>query len=317
MSTPERVVSWSVGLQEPTRVAVTVATRERPDSCRRLVDGILGQQIPPGQSLRLVVVDNASEPSELGLPSDDRLIVVHEPETGIPFARNRGVREAIGWADVIVFVDDDEVPAHDRWLEGLVSALEDHHADAATGPVESAFPPGQPAWIRRHPVFHRPAHPTGSLRPQAFTHNLAVRAEVFAELTPWFDERLRFTGGSDTELTRRAVRAGRTIVWTKEAAVREHVAEARCRMRWVLRRSLRLGMNRTQRLMLDRAPARHHVLYAAGAVAEILGGAALAALTPLVGRTRGLVGLGRACRGAGTLSAMLTSASVDEYRSVV
>lgn len=301
----------------PQRIAVTVATRGRPEECRRLVDALLEQEIGPERHMRIIVVDNAPQGSALVLPSDERVRLVPESQTGIPFARNRAVREALPWAEVVVFIDDDEVPADQTWLRNLVDAVHTSSAAGATGPVQSVFPSGLPAWITRHPLFQRATHLTGEAVSAAYTNNLALRAEVFEGSERWFDERLRYTGGSDTEMTQRVVQGGGRIVWTNDAPVREEVPATRARVRWVLRRSLRIGANRTQRLQLEQAPARRWAVYAAGSVAEVVGGASLALLTPLIGRSRGLQGLGRACRGVGTLSAMLGRVKVEEYRSVL
>lgn len=296
------------------KIAVAIATRERPASCARLVDALLRQHATLESDLCVIVVDNAPSGSGLRLPADNRVILLHEPRTGIPFARNRGVSRAMGWADVIAFVDDDDLPGNADWLSNLVMTLEEHNADMATGPLKAVFPDGTPSWIRYHPIFcpRRPKH--GDEVSQAYTHNLAVRADMFNKVVPWFDERLRYNGGSDAEFTQRAVTEGARIVWTKDAVVYEEFPPTRARVRWILKRSLRIGANRTKFLRIRHASAGSWALFAGGAAAEILGGGMLALFTPVIGRRLGLVGLGRAVRGIGTLLAMPGFVQVEEYR---
>ena len=300
----------------PTRIAVTVATRGRPMSCYRLVDALLAQSLPWGHQLQVIVVDNVAARSALKLSPDERVTVVGEPRTGIPFARNRGVHEVLDAADVIVFIDDDEVPADDRWLSTLVGALREKTADMATGPVRARFCDDAPKWLRAHPLFQHKARCSRWPLSRAYTSNLAVRSGVFRRLDRWFDERLRHTGGSDTEFTQRAVRAGAKIVWADTAVVYEDVPPSRATTRWVLRRSRRLGANRAQRLRSRQASARTWAAYICGAGVEMCAGGVCVLLTPFIGRRRGLVALGRAARGTGTLQAALGASDVEEYRTV-
>lgn len=299
-----------------TRIAVTVATRGRPTGCVRLVDALLAQTLPREHQLQVIVVDNAADGSELHFPRDERVTVVREPRTGIPFARNQGVRQALEWADVIVFIDDDEVPADGWWLGALVDALVIEGADMATGPVRARFCDDSPRWIRRHPIFLDKERCVRQPLSKAYTSNLAVRSDVFHDLDRWFDERLRYCGGSDTEFTQRAVQAGARIVWADTAVVVEDVPRSRATVQWVLRRSRRLGANRVQRLRLRQASARSRALYTIGAGVEMCAGGLGALLTPLLGRHRGLIALGRAARGLGTLLAGAGFARIEEYRTV-
>ena len=62
---------------------------------------------------RFVVVDNDADESSRAVVTAAKLpwpvVYVVEPERGIPFARNRAVREAAD-SDFVVFIDDDEIP---------------------------------------------------------------------------------------------------------------------------------------------------------------------------------------------------------------
>jgi glycosyltransferase involved in cell wall biosynthesis len=133
-------------------------------------------------------VNNDPDGRDLRLPSHPSIASIHEPEPGIPFARNRGVSAALPWADVIAFIDDDEVPADADWLAQLAGPLASGVADVTTGPVAPVFPPDVPHWIRRHPLFERQRHADMVELDQAYTHNAAARATVFTEHDLWFDD---------------------------------------------------------------------------------------------------------------------------------
>lgn len=295
-------------------VAVAIATRGRPDGCRRVVDGVREQQVDKGIGVRTVVVDNAPRPADLDLPPE--VEVLHEPRGGIPYARNRAVEHVLDTADVLVFIDDDEEPADEHWLQRLLGGLDDYDAEMATGPIRSVHDPAAPAWAIAHPIFNRPRFPSGTERPQAFSGNLAIRTDVFRWLGGWFDPRLSVSGGSDTELTRRAVRKGARIVWVDDAEVVEYVPTNRATLRWILRRSLRIGANRIQRVRLERRGVGACLLHLGGAAVEVVGGGAIALLVPLIGRRRAAIGLGRAARGLGAWFALVRRRGVEEYRTV-
>ncbi len=283
-------------------VAVTVATRDRPASCRRLVDALLDQKLPKEWQLRVIVVDNDPGGSRLTLPDDPRVEVLHEPEPGIPFARNRGVERALPWADVITFIDDDEVP-DDSWLRTLVEGLDRYDADVVSGPVRSVFPTGTPTWLAEHPVFQRRPRRPGEHLTETYTANTAARSEVFRDGRR-FDPAFRRTGGSDTQLFRQAHQAGARIRWVAEANVEESVPAERARIGWIMARSFRYGANRVQFLRAGPASGTRWLTIVAGSGAEMLLGVA-ALVVAIASRRQALVLLGHAARGLGTYAGLL------------
>lgn len=285
-------------------IAVTIATRGRPEGCRLLVAAVLTQDIPQDWTLRVIVVDNHPGGSGLELPTDVRLQVLSEPEPGIPFARNRGVEAALPSAEVICFVDDDEVPSDDTWLRTLVEGLDRWEADVVSGPVRPVFPSGTPSWIAEHPVLRRPRRPSGQALQETYTANTAVRSTVFAGGLR-FDPAFRNTGGSDTQLFHEAHRAGARIRWVEEATVEETIPAERARVHWILARSFRIGANRVQFLRAASSPDRPRwIKTVSGSAAELLLGI-VAIPVALFSRKYGLRLLGRAARGLGTFAALL------------
>lgn len=283
-------------------VAVIVPTRGRGVACGRTVSGVLSQELPQDWDLRVVVVDNNDEPYPFPFDGNDRVTVVREPVPGIPDARNRGVATALPFADIVAFIDDDEVPVRTDWLATLVRLIAGGRADVATGPVWPEFMVDRPSWIREQRVFQRPNFRDGSLRREAYSGNVAVTAEIFREHVRWFNTEFRGTGGEDTEFFRRVHRGGSRILWASRAAVRESVPADRATVRWVLERSLRIGANRVQFLSAKEAHKAARLLYGMGSVGEVL--LLLAApIAWLASRRHGLALLARAFRGLGCLSA--------------
>ena len=100
--------------------SVIVCTHNpRPKYLERVI-GALRKQVLPCTDWELLLVDNASEPavaSYLDLSWHPNAHHVRENELGLAAARLRGMAEAV--ADLLVFVDDDNVLATDYLSEAL------------------------------------------------------------------------------------------------------------------------------------------------------------------------------------------------------
>jgi hypothetical protein len=68
-----------------------------------------------------------------------------------------------------------------------------------------------------------------------------VRVAVFDSLDCYFDESMALNGGDDEEFFTRVFTAGFQIVWADNAIVRESIPASRSTVRWLVRRSFRVG----------------------------------------------------------------------------
>ena len=101
---------------------IICAHNPRPQTLRRVLDS-LGAQTYSKDRWELLLVDNASdEPLATAWPLSwhPNARHVREDELGLTPARLRGIRESRG--DVLVYIDDDNVPAPD-YLETAQSLL--------------------------------------------------------------------------------------------------------------------------------------------------------------------------------------------------
>lgn len=227
-------------------VAICVPTFRRPAGLRALLGSL--EALRPARGVgrvEVVVVDNDPDGSAKATCDDwhgrtPTIRYVHEPRRGIPQARNAALRAAVGFADLVAFVDDDE-RADPRWLDELVRVLDETGADVAAGPVVTEFPAGAPRWLRNARFLQPEQRPDGAELSHCFTNNVLMRSAMLRSMDEWFDERLALTGGTDALLFRRVRRAGYRIVWAQNAVVRETMPESRATLRWVLQRALRIG----------------------------------------------------------------------------
>lgn len=268
-------------------VAVCAITYRRPEGLIRLLQGLARQQLEqPEPKIEVVVVDNDATASARPI-CEERfagyrwpLRYAVEPEPGISQARNHALQLALRSAELVAFIDDDEVP-EPTWLAEFLAARERSQADVVTGPVLSFFPELVPAWVVRGKFFERARHPDGAEMGVAATGNVLIHRRVFERLDTWFDPALGLSGSSDTLFFMRVKRAGFRIVWADHAEAVEWVPASRATVRWLLRRNFRGGNGYARcTLVLDRSAKARMLRVAAGAGRVVQGLLALAVALP-------------------------------------
>lgn len=298
-------------------IAVCALTFRRPVGLRLLLDGLARLDPPASSSIEVIIVDNDPEGSARGLVEARRdgfpwpLHYAVEPARGIPFGRNRAVAMAAD-ADVVVFLDDDEIPEPD-WLLELVRVQRQTSADVVTGPIRPVFDEPPPQWVLDGRFFERPRFRTGEEIGYARTSNVLIAHHVFPDDEPAFNEAMGLNGGDDTHFFMRARRQGHRIVWADGAWVSEAVPTSRVSVRWLLQREYRRGntLSLCLRDLFD-TPWRR-IRRAVLGLARIAQGAVMV----VPGVFRGRVGLVRALQriwfGAGLLAG-LVGLQYLEYR---
>jgi GT2 family glycosyltransferase len=191
-------------------VSVIVPTYNRRASLARLLDGLAAQ--PEPESLQVVVVDDGSTDDTRtwlrGLRTPFVLRIVEQANGGPAAARNRGVIEASG--ELIVFLDDDVVPASD-----LIARHVDAHRGVpdrvVTGPMLPPKDWRRPSWIRWEEnklVRQYDAMTAGRFvctYRQFFTGNASVRRSQFLAAGGFDTD---FRRAEDVELGYRLARRG-------------------------------------------------------------------------------------------------------------
>lgn len=253
------------------RLVVAVLTYRRPDRIAALVPVLVEQAAglarrAEGVEVSVLVVDNdpagtgaeaVTEVAErLAVGSVCPVAVVVEPEPGISAARNRALW-ASGDQDLLVFVDDDEVP-HPGWLGALHATYRATGADAVAGAVVSRYAVEPEPWVIAGGFYdraHRRGLPTGSTIPVAATNNLLLDLRVVRQAGLAFDPALGLSGGEDSHFTSALTAAGGRIVWCAEAVVSDVVPADRLTRHYLLARSAGLA-NASARVALMLAPSR-------------------------------------------------------------
>lgn len=173
------------------RLAVMIATRDRPEELSLCLASLGAVRRPEGVEVVWIVVDNASPPQEATIRAAAAaagldIVYGHEPTRGYASPRNRALGLALAaGADVLMFTDDDVIAEPDVLVEhvaGLLATGADVSMGGQTGKAIGTAAPWRKMKVATFNVAFR---------------RWLVDPETGAGLR--FDERLNLTGFEDHE----------------------------------------------------------------------------------------------------------------------
>ncbi len=238
----------TAGLPEPLRITLGVLTHKRPAGIAKLLAEMRKQVHHPERPyvLTIVVVDNDAAGSSrdvvmgyAGGP-DYTLHYVIEPQQGIPIARNRAMDSAPDGTELFAFLDDDEWPVED-WVDAMLETRARTSAECVYGPITPVYDGEIGDYLRRSRLFEARRYKEGERLTFAASNNVMFDLPRFRELGLRFDERMRFTGGSDYMFFNQAWRRGVRIHWSDRAMVWDVFPQKRLTWAWQRQRQYRLG----------------------------------------------------------------------------
>lgn len=305
--------------QSPLKIVVAALTYKRPEGISKLL-GELGRQVRNPErpyELTALIVDNdatgsgrAAVEAFHGRFEGLKIIYVIEPEPGIPFARNRALDSAPDDTDLFCFIDDDEWPVP-GWIDAMLDIRAKTKADCVYGPVEPVYPPDPPRFFVNSGVFERKKNEDGQQITYAASNNVMFDYRLVRSWGLRFEEKMRFTGGTDYLFFNQAFRKGMKIHWSGNALVYDIIPRSRMTWKWVLQRQYRLGNTFAVSEVLSGNRKRLFFRLCYGIARTGLGVAMLPAF--IVSPRRGMRALTHALRGAGMVAGILGH-SYQEYR---
>lgn len=226
-------------------ISVATLTRKRPEMLSSLLTAWENLNVPPECNVQYLVIENDDESQSIEMVQTSAaagLNVVYELETelGIPFARNKAARQAIiAGSDLLVFIDDDETPAQ-NWLVKLVEGYRASSAVLMGAPLRAQRPEGDLGWwqeliyqnvLNRYKQKEKRAASRAGINETpgvtVVTNNWLAEVDIFKNQGIWFDEKMRFTGGTDAKFYREARDRGIPTGWIKDAFVYETITPER------------------------------------------------------------------------------------------
>jgi glycosyltransferase involved in cell wall biosynthesis len=236
----------------PPKVIVAILTYKRTELLGELLSKLIQEQAS-NTTYSILVVDNdhagsgrpVFDAATQGLPS---AYYVVEAARGIPRARNRALRVAAEMgADFLAFIDDDALPAT-GWIDALLRCQAETGAQLVGGPqrVAPLRPPAD--WVQRwiHSSLRiceiqnekRNASRNRKGRvPFIATNNWLVDMRWLGGSGLRFNERWRYSGGSDALFLKDFYEAGGKAAWAEDAAVYEVIPTNRLSFKYQIRRS--------------------------------------------------------------------------------
>ncbi len=236
---------------------VAVPTCNRIPALQRTLAGWLKLRPPLGSDLVFLVVDNGPDftPTRKIVEAYDRLSkwpvhYVAEPRRGIPIVRNRILDFSIDLgADYLVGHDDDEVPETD-WSVNMVGELQISGAAIVGGPVTCAAVPGLELTWSQHWMLaaiqedwnetyerQRVSLAVSGQGSNIYTGNYGLDIQQVRAAGVRFDNQKRFSGGEDSDFSKRLLQSGVTASWAQQARVTEYLPECRLTPRYIVRRN--------------------------------------------------------------------------------
>jgi glycosyltransferase involved in cell wall biosynthesis len=234
------------------KISVGVITYMRPIGLEKILSSLKSQSLE-NIELSVIVVDNDGTGENQKVI--DKLInesypfkleLFVERTRGIVAARNRVVSEFLKKDDEsLIFVDDDEWPVNNDWIEKLLEVEHNYNADIVYSDVNIIPETDKINWVK---LAYRSNSNGETIRPTKsfFTGNLLVKRYVYETLNPPFDERFTMTGSSDLHFSIKAINAGYKAYYTPEAAVEEIFPVSRATLKWFFLRGYRVGEGSTR-----------------------------------------------------------------------
>ena len=204
-------------------ITVVIPVKDGGEDLMRCLDGVAAQRVD--EEVEVVVVDSGSTDASVDHARAAGAVVteIDPAEFGHGRTRNLGVQIARG--ELLVFTSQDAVANDERWLAGLAAAAR------SGAEVAGAYGRQLPHHDARPPerffldFMYGPEPRVQRLRDgEELTFETTLFSNVNAAIPRWALERFPFrddlTMSEDQEWSRRALRAGFSLVYEPEAGVR-------------------------------------------------------------------------------------------------
>jgi glycosyltransferase involved in cell wall biosynthesis len=224
------------------KASVIIATYNRADMLAVALESLAQMTIPPSLGWEVLIVDNNSRDSTQAVCESfvqkyrESFRYIFEARQGKSFALNTGVACARG--DILAFTDDD-VTVHPNWIVELLKTMERFHCAGVGGKIVPVWSTPKPDWLEiegpRRLMNAVVSFDLGSepcpITTAALGANFAFRKEIFqqygafrTDLGPTVGSEIR---GEDSELCRRLIRAGETLIYSPAAIIYHPVEKKR------------------------------------------------------------------------------------------
>lgn len=230
---------------------IAVITYKRPLWLKRLLDELNKQIVDTKFAVDILIVDNALDQETREIVEfaahESKFSINYETESvqGIVAARNKCVKVFLeSNSENLVFIDDDEWPAHTSWVQTLLEKKSFYSSDIVTSNVISVGEEGTPSWAVNL-IYGKNPFKSGDRTKIFYTNNLLISRKVLEVVNPAFDSRFAMTGASDYHFALKCFKVGYRAVFV-DAPVIEEFPKSRATIEWFMRRGFRSGVGFTR-----------------------------------------------------------------------
>jgi GT2 family glycosyltransferase len=208
-------------------ITVVIPTYRRCESVRRLLTALTEQQIDLNQIEVIVVIDGSEDGTREMVSTFEapfRLHLLWQANSGRAAACNAGIRQAAG--DLLILLDDDMEPfPHFLVAHRQVHLGVDRLGVMGAVPIhldETSSPTVRFVGAKFNAHLERLARPDHELQLRDFySGNFSIGRQTLLEVG-LFDETFTIYGNEDLELCVRMQEAGIKLIYSSEAAARQH-----------------------------------------------------------------------------------------------
>lgn len=228
-------------------LVICVPTYRRNAELAELIDALQAQALPPAESVqvRLIIIDNnpggdAAPVIEAAVAKAFPIAYLHETRAGVTHVRNRAL-DATAEDDLLVFIDDDELPA-DGWLAELYRRYEESGAAVVFGSVEARYESVAPDWMVSGGFHDKKVLSDGPRTLPGATDNCLIDLASVRRHGLAFDPALTLIGGEDTLFFDALLRRGEVFADAAGAVTYERIPTDRATLSWLIKRWRRTGL---------------------------------------------------------------------------
>ena len=222
-------------------VSIIICTYNRADSLATTLESIHQVAVPLNWECEVLLIDNNSTDTTKAVVTAfikngfTSLRYIFEPQQGLSYARNAGMRAANG--EIVVFTDDDVIVEGD-WLVEIVKAFTEHDADCVGGKIKPVWPGKKPMWLSKRNEnilaildYGDDLREMGVGDEPLFGANFSFSKRIL-EKVGYFNTSLgrmgnKLYGSEDTEMFGRIFTAGGKVIYQPQAVVHHILAPHR------------------------------------------------------------------------------------------
>lgn len=230
-------------------ISIVICTYNRAKILKETLESYLTLCRPIEFKIELLIVDNNSNDETLQMVDQfmqyhPEVRYVFEPEPGLSYARNTGVKESRG--DIIIYVDDD-VYFDSNWLVEVGRIFKEYpDASCMGGRIIPVFETGKPDWITDDLLTPYGLTNSGDiikwmLYPEyPFGGNMAFKRTVFDKID-MFNPNLgrkkkNLLSNEENEIFWRVSQAGLRVIYNPMALLYHRIPSERTCKEWLLAR---------------------------------------------------------------------------------